>query len=180
MKGRKIELNSESVPVVLEPMRMNDVSGRCIDLAPNSVSVSGYYGYQPLNQLKNDPRVVQHDFNQHQMQVDNSCDMDIPDIQFNNWIEPETEMSETFAPAHHRQVLPAHRKRSWEVEEEEKHAGFYNCKKRRENDPLMPLTVAQQQPTPMVGIQKEEHPFHMRQPTHNVPDVPRCLMGHYV
>jgi len=179
MKGRKIELNSESVPVVLEPMRMNDVSGRCIDLAPNSVSVSGYYGYQPLNQLKNDPRVVQHDFNQHQMQVDNSCDMDIPDIQFNNWIEPETEMSETFAPAH-RQVLPAHRKRSWEVEEEEKHAGFYNCKKRRENDPLMPLTVAQQQPTPMVGIQKEEHPFHMRQPTHNVPDVPRCLMGHYV
>ncbi|XP_031339007.1 uncharacterized protein LOC116167685 isoform X2 [Photinus pyralis] len=85
----------------------------------------------------------------------NNADPD-SDIQFNNFIRPEDRLCCDPLAANMRE--PVNRKRRLNYD----NAG--DCKKRRESD-----------------INPETHrKLIPRQPTHNVPDFPRNLMGHFI
>ncbi|XP_018326703.1 uncharacterized protein LOC108737996 isoform X3 [Agrilus planipennis] len=79
------------------------------------------------------------------------------DIQFNNFIPVEENCQQQKETMDNRDKLK--RKRCWGYDYETEYPEF---KKWRENVP-----------TPNCHV-------HLSKPTHNIPDLPRCLTGHYI
>ncbi|KAF5287896.1 hypothetical protein FQA39_LY04070 [Lamprigera yunnana] len=119
------------------------------------ISSNGYYGYQLVqsnNEKAGDDEVYEF--------MDVQC-ADDSDIQFNNFISPEDRLcDQPVGITVTRESANRKRRLNCDVDA--------NCKKRREleerNSELLPTYKY----------------LSTRQPTHNVPDVPRNLMGHFI
>ncbi|XP_017773232.1 PREDICTED: uncharacterized protein LOC108560271 isoform X1 [Nicrophorus vespilloides] len=152
------------IPIVQDPL--NDITtGRCVS---HHVSMNGYYGYQPVavgkeEDFRRPPQ--QNQTNNSLERMETNCDMD---IQFNNCMEPEEDDSNAKRePAKQEPFKSSTRKRTLiDVD------NCSSCKKRRQNDPVLPHPQQEQQTTYNCD--------HVRKPTHNIPDISRCMMGHYI
>lgn len=134
----------------------------------NHVSSSGYYGYQTVT---NKP------VSNHQ----NTEDMDTQtfeiNIQFKNYIADEIKISNQNIRGQD------HRKRAWEYG-----ADAPDSKKRRENGKsrkILNLWLQNFHNILEAVISTPENAattkcINLRQPTHNIPDLPRSIMGHYI
>ncbi|KAK9738293.1 hypothetical protein QE152_g10014 [Popillia japonica] len=141
------------IPVLQDP-----ISEGNLDRNPaknyTSITSNGYYGYQPLIINKNN---IDNDFNSTNMQT---CD----GIKFNNFGAFENKLDTeriTYEYPHHQS-----RKRVWDYNVEERER-----KRKRNNE--YPSSMQCNSPSPTKHL-------HFKPPTHNVPDMPRCIMGHYI
>ncbi|KAK4886974.1 hypothetical protein RN001_003245 [Aquatica leii] len=119
------------------------------------ISSNGYYGYQLVQ--SNEKTTEDHfEF----MDVQCNGHNDDSDIQFNNFIRPEERLcSEPVAITVMRESVNRKRPLNYDV--------TVDCKKRREDAPITELHQTCKY-------------LNSRQPTHNVPDMPRNLMGHFI
>lgn len=154
------------IPILKDPM--NDITGRCMT---NNALESAYCGsYHPMPAAK----VI----NQPDMPMEtNNMGME---IQYNNLIEIDDCQESQATPFAYQssqpQRLQQNRKRNNYDCDIDSIANVKRCR-REDADPSFFLTPEQcvQTAPALAKIQT-----HQRRPTHNMPDMPRCMMGHYV
>lgn len=166
------------IPVLQDP-----ISEGNLDRNPaknyTSITSNGYYGYQPLIINKNN---IDNDFNSTNMQT---CD----GIKFNNFGAFENKLDTeriTYEYPHHQS-----RKRVWDynVEERERkrkrNNGKFKCVRDKfsqffTNKLISSRIVAEYPSSMQCNSPSPTKHLHFKPPTHNVPDMPRCIMGHYI
>lgn len=177
-------LSFNMIPIVEENLEEISFNPGLRNQIVNISSSNGYYGYQPPLMLPSDQKQTVYD-DTVTPTVDNNrnnCDTTDMDIQFNCYADIEScadqmQIANVRSGDIHRGVS---KKRQWDAEFT---AEFDNTlKKPRQNcdEPVDPFLSTVPEQHPPSSPQSNQKLLHLRTPTHNIPDLPRCIMGHYI